>query len=118
MVERVSVTHVGWRKPISRAELTNRTPTSPPRPQSQDATGAGSTAHLEFDHAAHVTIRALEENGIAPDTGDEERGHFGSEPAAAGVLREGGAHRPRLDLALELGDQLGMPLGFPVHGVL
>ena len=70
------------------------------------------------DHAAHVTIRALEESRVAADTGDDERGHLGLESAAASILGEGCAHRPRLDLVLEFGDQLGMPLGFPVHGVL
>jgi hypothetical protein len=40
------------------------------------------------------------------------------EPAAASILRERCAHRARLDLRLELGDQLPMPVGFPVHGVL
>ena len=89
-----------------------------PCPQPQDATGGWSTAHLEFDHTAHVTVRTFDESGVAADIGDEERGHVGLEPAAAGILRESCAHRPGLDLALELGDQLGMPLGLPVHGVL
>jgi hypothetical protein len=41
-----------------------------------------------------------------------------SEPAVAGVLGKGGAHRSGLDLGLELGDQPGVPLKFPVHRVL
>jgi|SRR5437764_3876886 len=42
----------------------------------------------------------------------------GSEPAVANVLGEGCAHRSGLDLSLELGDQLPVPLRFPVHRVL
>ena len=42
----------------------------------------------------------------------------GSEPAVAGVLSEGCAHRSGPDLGLELGDQLGLPLRFPVYRVL
>ena len=41
-----------------------------------------------------------------------------SQPAVASVLSEGCAHRSRLDLGLELGDQLGVPVRFPVHRVL
>jgi hypothetical protein len=62
---------------------------SPACPQPQHATGARPTAHLEFDHAAHVTIGALDESGVAADTGDEERGHVRLQSAAAGILREG-----------------------------
>jgi hypothetical protein len=42
----------------------------------------------------------------------------GLKPAAASILREGWAHRAGLDLRLELGDQLAVPLRFPVHGIL
>jgi hypothetical protein len=121
----------GWCGPMSKIASTvpprsgSETPTSvmaihasPACPQPQDATGARSTAHLEFDHAAHVVVRALDESRVGIDNRDEKRGHVGLEPAAAGILRESCAHRPGLDLALELGDQLGMPLRFPVHRIL
>lgn len=36
----------------------------------------------------------------------------------ASVLAEGRAHRRRLDLSLQLGNQLVMPLRLAVHGVL
>jgi hypothetical protein len=75
-------------------------------------------AHLELDHTAHVTIRALEGSRIATDTRNKKRRHVGLQPAAASILREGRPHRAGLDLRLELSDQLGVPLGFPVHGIL
>ena len=103
---------------VGDTDLGNAIHASPPCPQPQDATGARSTAHLEFDHAAHVVVRALDESRVGIDTRDEKRGHVGLEPAAAGILRESCAHRPGLDLALELGDQLGMPLRFPVYRIL
>jgi hypothetical protein len=41
-----------------------------------------------------------------------------SEPAVASIFRERCPHRSGLDLGLELGDQFGVPLRFPVHRVL
>ena len=55
---------------------------------------------------------------IAADTRDKECRHVELEPTAASIVREGCAHCARLDLPLELGDQLFMPIGLPVHGVL
>jgi hypothetical protein len=78
----------------------------------------GSTAHLELDDTAHITIRALDDTGVAADTGDEKRGHVGSKPAAASIVSEGCTHRPGLNLGLELSDQFAVPLRFPVHGIL
>lgn len=43
---------------------------------------------------------------------------LGLEPPVAGILGEGSAHRSRLDLALEVGDQLAVALRFTMHGVL
>ncbi|MFZ0376887.1 MAG: hypothetical protein WCD11_19695 [Solirubrobacteraceae bacterium] len=75
-------------------------------------------AHLELDHTAHVTVRTLDSRRIAADTRNKKRRHVGLKPAAASILGEGWAHNAGLDLRLELGDQLAVPLGFPVHGIL
>ena len=43
---------------------------------------------------------------------------LGLEPTVAGILGEGSTHRSRLDLALEVGDQLAVAFRFTMHGVL
>jgi len=55
---------------------------------------------------------------LADDIWEKERRHVELKTPAASILREGCAHRAGLGLRLELTDQLCVPLGFPVYGVL
>ena len=72
--------------------------------------------HLDFAGPAHASNSNT--TRIAADPRDKNVVTLGLKPATASVVRERCAHHSRLDLLLELSDQPGMSLGFPVHGVL
>jgi hypothetical protein len=103
---------------IGHPDLGDALGAAAPRPQLRDAPRVRASPQLESERGSHVGVDAVCKLRSWPVPGMKNVLTVRSEPAAASIFRERGAHRSRPDLSLKLGDLFRVPLRFPVHRVL